>query len=292
MNWPTTSTRRAHAAPIAVVLVVIAGCSGSSSTQSVPPAPPASASNEASSNESASATIGASTSAPDDTLDTGPGSTNDAPTVVGSESNALPNPGAVEAGTYALPAFDPPAAIELGDGWWAGWDYGDNISMRDGVVALEHRLTSGFVRLAFWDTTNLMINGSRQPDVRAYVREQPKVTQLVERATVIGGVEATRLDFAWTGGFAEIIRIPRAGFVLASDEPQHWIVLDTADGNSSSTGPSRTLPAQTSKPRPRRSLMPSSPHSASEDTGARASELTSSKSTGWSLDLHDCTSAS
>ena len=143
---------------------------------------------------------------------------------------ALPNPGAVDAGTYALATLEPPAVIDLADGWWAGWDYGDNGAVPDGVVALEHRLTAGFVRLAFWDTTNLEIGAGPQLGIRAFVQGLPHVTGLTERATTIGGVDATRLDFAWTGDFRQIITIPRAGYVLANDEPQHWIVLDTADG--------------------------------------------------------------
>jgi hypothetical protein len=47
---------------------------------------------------------------------------------------------------------------------------------------------------------------------------------------VIGGTTATRFDFTWTRGFTALIPIERTAYVLANDEPQHWIVADTTDG--------------------------------------------------------------
>jgi hypothetical protein len=233
-------TSRARSAALGLALVGLANCSTDateadpSSTPITRPSPEASTSSAAPTTRIATATttiIDTSTSAFTNTATSGPAPPTDTEsTEVGSASKSLPNPGSVEAGTYTLAAVQPPAVIELGDGWWAGWDYGDNLPMPDGVVALEHRLSSGFVRLAFWDTTDLMIGGSQRPDLRRYVRELPTITGLTEQATDIGGVDATRLDFGWTGGFAQIIRIPPTAFVLASDEPQHWTVIDTTDG--------------------------------------------------------------
>lgn len=144
-------------------------------------------------------------------------------------SGLLPNPGAVERGSYTLVTLDPSPVITLGEGWWAGWDYGDSVSMPDGIVALENELSDGFVRLAFWDTTDLEIQGRVRSDVRTYIRKLSKVANLTERQVVIGGRDATRFDFRWTGEFTDLIFIPQAGFVLADDEPQHWVVLDTAE---------------------------------------------------------------
>lgn len=198
--------RRARGVAVALLLLVTAGCTPNGDSPDSSPVPTV---QEGSSPDQ---------SAPDDTSASDP------------EAGSLPNPGEVEPGTHTLTALEPSPTVELGDGWWAGWDHGDNISMPEGVVALEHRLPEGFVRLAFWDPTDLEIGGSIQPDVGAFVRELPTVSGLTEQTIAVGGVDATRFDFAWTGGFEGAINIPRAGFVFADDEPQHWIVLDTADG--------------------------------------------------------------
>jgi hypothetical protein len=192
-----------RSAAIALTLVFISGCT--TGVHGTGPASPGTGSSPASTPDPAP-----STSAPDD-----------------ESSSVLPNPGAVEAGEYALAALEPSPVIQLADGWWAGWDYGDRLEMPDGAVALEHRLSRGFVRLAFWDTTDIEIGGEARIDVRAFVRELPTVATLAEQPLVIGDVEATRFDFGWTGGFQRAIAIPRTAFEFANDEPQHWVVLDT-----------------------------------------------------------------
>jgi len=66
--------------------------------------------------------------------------------------SGLPNSGTVEPGTYTLSTLNPSPVITLGEGWWAGWDYGESTSMPDGIVTLENELSEGFVPLALsWE---------------------------------------------------------------------------------------------------------------------------------------------
>jgi len=107
---------------------------------------------------------------------------------------------------------------------------------------MERSLSAGgFVRLSFWDTTDLRFNDldtaqleAAPRDFVALIQDRNEVSGLEVRQIDFAGGDATRLDFEWEGAQV-FIPIPgvdaaAAAFQFDTSEHQHWIVLDTADG--------------------------------------------------------------
>ena len=100
---------------------------------------------------------------------------------------------------------------------------------------------TGFVRLSFWDTTDLefydLDTGQLGPAPRDFVdlmRDRGEVSGLKVRQIEFAGGIATRLDFTWEGS-QSFITVPgvdaaTAAFQFDITESQHWVVLDTAHG--------------------------------------------------------------
>jgi hypothetical protein len=159
-----------------------------------------------------------------------------------------------------LETLDPSISVRLGPGWWAGYDYGDEIQAPPGRVAIEHPLEGGgFVRIGFWDTTDLVITHpiSRQgilppSDFVRFLLDMESIEGCALTSLELGGMTATRVDFDWTSdwetSFIQPVSGVRAyGFEFHPAERQHWVVA--RDGQmlinwtvESSSGSASTIP--------------------------------------------------
>jgi len=172
----------------------------------------------------------------------GQGSTTGQSTTFSTQlPRAVPS-GSLAAETYRTGSFDPVVTFTVGEGWWVGWDYGDGIDLAGGALSIEKELGTGFVRISFWDTTTVpfFYDGEAGPapqDFAAYLSQPPSgVKDLEIRDTAVDGLSATRLDFEVVSPLPDItIGLPdvptsAAGFVWNDLDSQHWIVVDTPDG--------------------------------------------------------------
>jgi hypothetical protein len=155
--------------------------------------------------------------------------------------------GLLPAGTYTTGSFDPAVTFTVGDDrWWVGWDWGRGsgpVHLEGGTLSIERELPDGgFFRLSFWDTTTALFTydypdrGTVPPDLVGFIGERPEVRKLGVRQIDVDGLTATRLDFEWADVRSDLgFLLPGvdwriAGFRIAWDYAQHWIVLDTVDG--------------------------------------------------------------
>lgn len=155
--------------------------------------------------------------------------------------------GWLPAGTYTTGSFDPAVTFTVGDDrWWVGWDWGVDartVHFEGGTLSIERELPDGgFFRLSFWDTTTASFTydypdrGTVPPDLVAFIGERPEVRELGVRQIDVDGLTATRLDFEWADVRSDVgFLMPGvdwrvAGFRIAWDYAQHWIVVDTVDG--------------------------------------------------------------
>jgi len=149
--------------------------------------------------------------------------------------------GLLPAGTYTTGSFDPAVTFTVGDDrWWVGWDWGGGtgpVHLEGGTLSIERLLPdAGFFRLSFWDTTTALFTydypdrGTTPPDLVAFIGERPEVRQLHVREIDVDGLTATRLDFEWADPRTDLgFLLPGvdwrvAGFRIAFDHAQHWIV--------------------------------------------------------------------
>jgi hypothetical protein len=171
-----------------------------------------------------------------------------------------PAAGPLPAGAIDLETLDPSIRVRLGPGWWAGYDYGDDIQAPSGRVAIEHPLEGGgFVRIGFWDTTDLVIihpisrQGMPPPsDFVRFLLDIESIEGCALSALELGGMTAIHVDFDWTSDlatpFIQPVRGFRAyGFEFDPAERQHWVAA--LDGQllinwtvESSSGSASTIP--------------------------------------------------
>ena len=188
----------------AVVILVVAGAVGfNSSLPSIggplapsatltPPSPGSSVRPVASVDSSCEVARAAAPNQPPSTAQT----TEGPPASTGGRSLEA---GPLPAGTIELEALDPPISLRLGSGWSSGYDIeGGAVQAPPGRVSIVHELEAGgWVRIGFWDTTDLTII---HPDLASGDVCPIGLRTVPSRRGVIQGLPSYLLGARWDDG--------------------------------------------------------------------------------------------
>lgn len=155
----------------------------------------------------------------------------------GAAARPVSFPGPVAEGTHEWWSLDPAVEFTVGPGWSTGWELGDDTITPNRVVALQHPLADGYVRLVVWTNYGLTLDGDpeRKDDLRAFVRAHPDIESLAESELPLAdGTTATRFDFTVAGPARTWLAKNEPGteglpfqVVVGDGLPQHWVIAGT-----------------------------------------------------------------